>query len=317
MDAIGGYFGFELADLKEYHDQAIGLNTGRNAFEYILRSTGYNKVFIPYFTCSVILEPILKLNIQYEFYKIDENFEPLFDYNLIDENCGFLYTNYFGLKDEFTITLSKICKNLIIDNAQSFFSKPISGIDTFYSPRKFFGLPDGGYVYSNKTLMQKLSVDHSVLRFNHLLKRIDDSAEAGYADFATNDANLKNQPILQMSNITKKLLRSINYDMVSSKRIENYNYLNHKLGHLNKLKFGNCQNQVPLVYPFWCEIDNLRNKLTENKIYTATYWPNVIEWTNSDALERSFVKHIIYLPIDQRLNVIDLQRIIKLIENEY
>ncbi len=60
---------------------------------------------------------------------------------------GFLCTNYFGIKDEFITSLSKQVSNLIVDNAQSFFSNPIENIDTFYSPRKFFGVSDGAYLY--------------------------------------------------------------------------------------------------------------------------------------------------------------------------
>jgi hypothetical protein len=33
--SIGGYFELELSRGEEYHSDAIRLNTGRNAFEYI------------------------------------------------------------------------------------------------------------------------------------------------------------------------------------------------------------------------------------------------------------------------------------------
>lgn len=41
MKAIGGYFELELPYSEEYHKNALRLNTGRNAFEYILRSKKY------------------------------------------------------------------------------------------------------------------------------------------------------------------------------------------------------------------------------------------------------------------------------------
>lgn len=63
--------------------------------------------------------------------------EPVFDYENIQADQGFLYTNYFGLKDNFINILANKIQNLIIDNAQSFFSKPCKEIDTFYSVRKF------------------------------------------------------------------------------------------------------------------------------------------------------------------------------------
>ena len=150
--SIGGYFELELSRGEEYHSDAIRLNTGRNAFEYILRAKKYNKVYLPYYTCDVMLEPITKLNLDYEFYFIDSNFVPIFNYSNVQENEVFVYNNYFGICDEQTREVAPHCKNLIIDNSQAFYSKPIKGVDTFYSPRKFFGLPDGAYLYTDKLL---------------------------------------------------------------------------------------------------------------------------------------------------------------------
>ena len=116
MNSLGGYFGMELRKGNEYHKNAIRLNTARNALELILKNRKLKKVYIPYYTCDVILEPLHKLNLEYEFYSINKNFEPVFNYDAIKANEGFLYTNYFGLKDTFIASLTGIYKNLIIDN---------------------------------------------------------------------------------------------------------------------------------------------------------------------------------------------------------
>src|SRR5690554_910719 len=140
--SIGGYFELELLLTEEYHKNAIRLNTGRNAFEFILRARNYKKVYLPFYTCDVILEPITKLDLKYEFYRIDLNFYPYFDFNKLGEDEVFVYNNYFDLCDKQTKEIVSLCKNLIVDNSQAFYTKPIKGVDTFYSPRKFFGLPD-------------------------------------------------------------------------------------------------------------------------------------------------------------------------------
>ena len=75
MEQIGGYFSLELSQHEEYHKDAIRLNTGRNCLEYILRAREYKKVYIPYYTCDVVLEPFKKLGIPYEYYHIDIHFE--------------------------------------------------------------------------------------------------------------------------------------------------------------------------------------------------------------------------------------------------
>ena len=143
MKEIGGYFELELHKGGHYHPDALYLNTGRNCFEYILRAKGYKKVYIPYYTCEVMLEPLRKCGVKWEFYHINEDFEPLISYSLATDEA-FLYTNYWGLKQACVKRLAeRYGKQLIVDNAQAFFASPIEGVDTFYSARKFFGVPMG------------------------------------------------------------------------------------------------------------------------------------------------------------------------------
>jgi len=313
MKAIGGYFGLELQEKQEYHPEAIRLNTGRNALEYILLANKYKKLYLPFYSCDVLLEPLNRNNIAHEFYRIDENFEPLFDYKNIQENEAFLYINYFGLKENHAKEIASHCKNLIIDSSQSFFSMPISGIDTFYSPRKFLGVPDGGYAYCKLKLESELQKDISFERCEHLLKRIDISAEEGYASFVANDQNLNNEPIKIMSDLTKSLLASCDYKAIMAQRKNNFNYLHHLLKDKNKLQIESADENVPMVYPFWQEDETLKSKLLQHKIYTATYWPNVFEWCNEGDLEYKMAKEIVYLPIDQRYAEKDLERILEII----
>ena len=72
MEAIGGYFELELHKGEEYHKDAISLNTARNCFEYILLARNYKKVYIPYYTCEVMLQPLEKHHISYEYYSIND-----------------------------------------------------------------------------------------------------------------------------------------------------------------------------------------------------------------------------------------------------
>lgn len=315
MKVIGGYFELELSKGKGYHQNAICLNTARYAFEYILLVKKYTKVYLPFFTCDVLLEPLKKHKIAYEFYNIDVKFEPLFNYEKVQLNEVFLYTNYFGLKDVFIEKLTTQFKRIIIDNAQSFFSMPIVGIDTFYSPRKFFGVPDGAYLYSDKLLDVKLGKDVSINRFSHLLKRIDLSAENGYIDFVENDKSLKSQSILEMSNLTRTLLKAIDFKSIANRRKVNFSFMHNKLKTINKLEFEINDDQVPMVYPFWSDKKELKRILQENKIYCATYWPNVKDWAIPYSLESQLVDEVVYLPIDQRYNEDDMNIILKVIFN--
>ena len=315
--AIGGYFGLEIQQWESYHKNVTALNTGRNAFEYILKARKYTHIYIPYYTCEVLLEPIRKLNISYNFYSINEKLEPIL-LTGIKSNSAYLYTNYFGLKTGFIKQLAAIVPNLIIDASQAFFEKPLAGIDTFYSPRKFFGVPDGGYASCDIKLLADFEEDNSVNRFSHLITRIDKSAEEGYADFKRSELSLGDQPIKKMSKLTTALLNSIDYQKCLDKRNENFHYLHSFLKEKNVLQWIT-EDMVngPLVYPFYAKDIGLRKRLFDNNIYTAQYWPEVLELVSSISSEFKFVNNIINIPIDQRWSKDDLKKIVNIISNEY
>jgi len=315
MNAIGGYFELELREGEHYHKNALRLNTARNCFEYILRAKHYTHVYIPYYTCEVMLEPLRKLNVNYTFYSISNSLVPV-DCPLLKQGEAFLYTNYFGIKQSDVIRLADLYGNqLIVDNSQAFFSPVISGIDTFYSPRKFFGVPDGAYLYSDKILKEELKTDVSYERMSHLLKRIDLNAEDAYSDFKLNDEALNEQPVLKMAKMTQRLLQSIDYQMIIEKRQYNFEYLHSVLQQANKLDININNEMVPMVYPYFVENgEELKKKLIAKNIYTATYWPNVFNWVQKESNEYLFANQLLSLPIDQRYEKKDMEYILNILK---
>lgn len=314
MESIGGYFELELRKGEHYHKNAFHLNTARNCFEYVLRSRHYTKVYIPYYTCEVMLEPIRKLGIDYEFYHINKVLEPL-ALPKLRKMESFLYTNYFGLKQSCVRKLAESFGNqLIVDNAQAFYAESIKGIDTFYSARKFFGVADGAYLYSTITLGQELEQDTSCNRMSHLFKRIDIGAEAGYQDFRNNDDALCNQEIKRMSNLTETILCGIDYDTAKQRRRENYRFLDKALKDSNLIHLELDEDSAPMVYPYLNLTKNsLRQRLIDYKVFVATYWPNVKDWCDSNAFEYHLAQNMVFLPVDQRYGKEEMQSVIDII----
>jgi hypothetical protein len=311
MNPIGGYFELELNHGKEYHHSAIKLNLARTAFEYVLRAKNVKKIFLPYYNCEVMLNPVLRMGIPHEFYHIDENLEPVFNYISLKDSDYFLYINYFGLKDVYVKRLSGTIRNLIIDNSQAFFSKPLPGIDTLYSPRKFFGVPDGGYLYTDKRLDDILEQDISCDRIDHLVIRIDRSAEDGYKVFLQNNNKLIDQPVKTMSKLTQSLLGNIDYKKVKAKRKENFMFLHDRLHNRNDFKIDLSGLNSPMVYPFLsADGTNLKTKLIDKKIFVATYWQNVINTVEADSCETFLTKNLVHLPMDQRYEISELKTIL-------
>lgn len=103
MIPIGGYFSLEINEAQELHGQALRLNAGRYALEYILKVRGYRKVYIPYYICDSALQPISRLGVPCEFYHINEQLEPAIELSPADDEAV-LYVNYFGLKNRIAST---------------------------------------------------------------------------------------------------------------------------------------------------------------------------------------------------------------------
>lgn len=313
MDSIGGYFSLELPKCEEYHRDAIRLNTGRNCLEYILRIRKYKKVYIPYYSCDVILEPFQKLGITYEYYHINIHLELADDIQL-QTGEALLYINYYGLKQRYSEKLAQLYgRNLIIDNTQAFYAKPITGIDTFYSCRKFFGVPDGAYLYIDKMLDFELEQDQSYERMLSLTKRIDLSPEAGYQDFRDTSKALAGQPIKRMSKLTQRMMQSIDYEVAALRRRANYQMLHEALGKENNIELPVDEDTVPMVYPYLVPVKGLREKLIENKIFVARYWPNVMDWTTTDDIEYLLAYQMQALPIDQRYGEEVMNRVLEIV----
>ncbi|WP_157418035.1 hypothetical protein [Aequorivita capsosiphonis] len=314
---IGGFLELELNDLGSlYHDKAVAVNTGRNALEYILKTNEYSKIYLPYFTCEATLEPLRKLDIAYSFYNIDNELRPIFDFTTIKKNEGFIYPNYFGLCNSIVEQLILKCERLILDNAQAFFYQPKKSTPSFYSPRKFFGVSDGGFLYNEIKLNIKLERDSSLKRLTHITGRLEQDAENFYTHYQLTEISLQDEPIKKMSKFTEKILSTVDYDEVKNKRQQNYGSLHREFCSVNKLKLLVLKDEVPLCYPLLLTNgSDIKQKLIDNKIYVPTYWPNVLEWTTPNSFEYNLTKNLLCLPLDQRYGNLEMLKIINVLKS--
>lgn len=317
MKPIGGYFEWEFPANRsdELHKGAVYLNSGRHALEYILRGLGNVRcLWIPYFTCDVVLQPLNKLGIAHKFYHINENLELASEINLADGEY-LLYTNYYGIKDSYcTCVAEKYGERVIVDNAQALFCKVIPGIHQFYSPRKYMGMPDGGIAVTKiADYSETLSSDRSFDRCSHLLKRMEMIPSEGYADFKLNSKKIAEAPLSLMSPISKNIYGSVDLDFIKRRRRSNFERLHKALSSSNCLRIPAMDDfACPLVYPYWHENGKaLKKKLIADNIFVATYWPNVFEWTSPNDLEYELAERVVCIPIDQRYGFDDMDRIIE------
>lgn len=319
MKPIGGYFELELSCRNDnpQGEEAVYLNSGRHAFEYILRTIGnVRHVFLPRYTCDVMLQPLQRLDIPYSFYDINRELN-IASLPVLMEDEYIVINNYFGIQDSYVANIaSHYQQQAIIDNAQAWYAPALPGIKTIYSPRKFFGLPDGGVAANVPDMTVGLDRDKSYDRFAHLLKRHELSPSEGYADFKANSAKLSDLPLMTMSPLTRALMASIDYDTPREIRRHNFEYIHRHLKSSNLLKINHPDSfACPMVYPYLTNDGaSLRQKLIDNNIFVATYWPNVLEWSIPGSDEAFLKSNLLPLPIDQRYDISDMQRILDMID---
>lgn len=222
-----------------------------------------------------------------------------------------LIINYFGqLQDDKIIEFKSKYRNIILDNTQSFFQKPLKGIDTLYSCRKFLGVPDGAYLSTDLQCNEDLELDISKDRMEHIIGRYEGTGSDYYNDFQENDRSFKNEPLKRMSKLTKNILGAIDYDKISKTRNQNYHYLNEKLSDQNKLQL--IKPDVAFSYPLFIKNGiKIRQELVKKKIYIPTLWPNVLKDMPEDSIEYQFTANILPLPCDQRYTIDDMEYLIE------
>lgn len=242
--------------------ELIKLNTARNALKYIIKAFDIKELYIPYYICPALRIAVNKENCKIINYHIDENFLPMCEF---PNDAYVLYPDYFGVCSDIVEDLSKKYKNLIVDNAHSFFSEP-KGIASFNSFRKFFpALRNGACLYTKKTLNDDIKIDD----FSYEAKILS------YKEICINESRLNNQPIKFASKSTLDALSSIDFDFERIRRRKMFEFFNSYFCGDFQLK----KNQVPMAYPYISknadDASKIVDGLSKHNINVYRYWNNL------------------------------------------
>lgn len=298
MIEIGGYIEFEKFSGNIFHGEAIALNYARNALLYLCKAKGIHKIVIPKFLCNSVSTVCKKNGILYRYYNIGLDLLP--EDLKIDQDEWLYLVNYYGqLKNEQIQVLQAKYEHIIVDNVQAFFQLPVENVDTIYTCRKFFGVPDGAFLYTDALLQVELSRDESFEKMHYLLGRYERSASEFYGEYVQSERDIENAPLKLMSRLTRNLLCGIDYETVKKRRRENFQMLHKAFGSVNRLKLA-----VPegaFMYPLYiADGARIRKALQQEKIYIPTLWWDVFDVCSADELEYDLAENILPLPVDQR-----------------
>ena len=312
----GGFLPIELnlsnRNCKGYYDKynLLSFNTVKAAISLIKDDIKSESIFVPYYLCPNVIAELKKNFNDIHFYKINKDLLPVLE-NL--DGKEIYIVNYFGVMDKkIKKFINKNKKStFIIDNAHSFYFKPVirENVYNLYSCKKFFGVADGGYLISKKIIKSPYQQSYSNSISNYLVKSLEEGTNSCYSEKKEIDDFLNNN-YAGMSVFSKELLSRINYKKIKKIRHKNFKLFYKAFNSINHIK---CEKKsIPYLYPLNAG-KNIKNELVKQKIYVPTLW-NMNENEDKIQFETFLKNNTIFLPLDQRYDVNDIEYIIAVIK---
>lgn len=316
---------------------------GRQGIKYILsdiKERRYKDYYVPAYLCNSILKPFKELNLNIKFYGHKHPICPVFNGSEI-ENSVIFVLDYFGTEFISNEEINEFLYNgniVIVDITHSMLNKNrfLINHDNYYmisSLRKIFPIPDGGIVYHNNTKFEFYNsfphnyenmLEAMILKSFYLKDKSIVSTELNglknyflslyqkYEEKKDNDSiDSQNIP-----NISIYILKNISFSNIIKKRFDNLNFMYKNIDDEYFL-YDYTEIKSPFTMPLIFKSEKERNKIRNFLIKNYIYPP--IHWNIKDIVPKNFIyehdlsKRILSLPIDQRYNPKDLDRVISLL----
>ena len=307
----GGYLPFEGTAGPDYFSplgekQVLRTNSAKTAIWFALRQMPVRTIYIPHYICSSVREMVLKSGYEVKPYLIDRNLLP--EPESIEEDAGILIVNYFGIMEDAVRKAADRYRNVILDQSHAFFAEPLMREDVFnvYSCRKFFGVPDGGYLIGQSLKKpEPLPEEESVSEhFGYLVTSLEQGTNAAYREKQESDRYFYGR-YLGMSQLTRIMLSTVDYAAVRRKRQENYRLLRELLGGCNRFTAETDALPAAYLYPFF-GTPELKRRLVAEKIYVPTRCRELNSADFAGTREYALSDCISFLPVDQRYDSEDM-----------
>ena len=313
---FGGYIELEAFTGEEYHQGLHRLNLARTSLVWLLGNMEPGRVFLPEFLCDTVRESAENAGYRIARYRLNEDLEPVWGPDGKPSGSDIFYlVNYYGQRSEEEIKRYRDeYDTVVVDNCHAFYSRPVEGVHTIYSLRKFFGVPDGAYVASDINAMtEDLPLDSSRERANAIIGRLEECAGAYYAEAKAAEEGFSAETPKRMSLFTQNMVKGIDYEAVRQKRVSNYLALHEMLGSENP--FTRSVPECPYAYPYHHRDGMaLRKHLVEHKIYVPVLWAELLDEEHRGSLEYEWSANYVVLPVDQRYDEEDMRYIADVIK---
>lgn len=364
---IGSIFEIDPSDLTESGDaDALRLSqvdkygkknqsftaSGREAIELALISLererpGISKCcLMPAYMCDSVFRPFRNRGWRLVFYHVDADLRTAGEEisRLALENApGLIFVHpYFGVDTcrAFRGRLADLQKEGVLvmeDVTQSYYLEE-AGKDADFvvgSLRKWYAVPDGGFVASDLSLAGDVRVpgdDYARKRMIPLVRKweylreiekrpsgraaeeeLSMKAEYLGQNRAQEEALDSYRGVRRMSRISATILSGTDEEAAAAKRAENYRILYERINGMKRLwpMLAGKKAAAPLYFPVYAkDRDSLQRFLRERDIYAPVLWP--IGEENKDCLKEAesyIFAHMLALPLDQRYGDVQMNRI--------
>jgi hypothetical protein len=310
MRTIGGFPPLEVPPPRDLERTpashlagAMRFGSGRSAMLALLRANGVREVLLPSWTCPVVPEILSEAGISWMEFGLRRDLQPDWEH-LFAHACSdsaVMLNSYFGVlmpdMDLIDRLRLETGSRIILDHAQSLYAPCPSNCAAFYSPRKFAGIPDGGFLLTGAESgfvppappVERIRAEHLSERLCCLgLRREYASAEA-YEMFRRLEEAVSPGPEA-MSSLSFDIFSSLDHESLASTRRANYSALAAGLD----LPGLPGLHSVPLCLPLAVTgpAEPARRLLIERGVFVPRYWPGID--TDKDMGSR-----MLALPVDQ------------------
>lgn len=312
----GGYLPLELREGPDWFSRCgdknvLRVNSAKAAIFFAVQRLGIQKLYVPHYQCASVKNMLRAAGIELSWYYLDGQLLPKL--SGVEKDAAVLLVNYYGVMEERVRKMSEAFGTVLLDQAHGFFAEPFSrpGAYHIYSCRKFFGVPDGGYLVGDDAAASGEPLPDEVsAQFSYLVTSREHGTNAAYREKQESDRYFCGN-YRGMSRITRGMLSSVDHESVRKRRSENFAALHGLLRKANRLELP--EEAAPaFLYPFWPREGlepgaDMKQRLVAEKIYVPTLWRELIMPEFAGTLEYSLSENVVFLPVDQRYTARDME----------
>lgn len=327
--AIGGFLPLECGSGKEAdgvlslwgvaeHNAWMFANA-RSALAHLIQATDVRRLLLPAFICPELAQAASQ-DVSVGYYPLNARLSPNVDalFSLLRPGDCVVGVDYFGRQPEPDFCAFVADRNDILwveDRAQALLPAQEPWTNwVLYSPRKLFGVPDGGILvcldedvaptaYSEECAEDR--VLPRVLRRDDTLERDNALWYAAYQDV---EAGMT-VSCEALSATTHQILSNMDTEPVIRCRKHNFNSLAESLPDIAFFT-GEAEDFVPFGFPVRVrERDRVWKALSDRRIFAARYWPHLPSDPAMFPEAHALSGELLLLPCDQRYDEYDMRTV--------